>query len=195
MIKSFEFYFDFGSPYTFIAHKRIRYFEKENNINVKYIPIALGGLLKLAGLRPLIDTPIKGKYMIKDCKLCAKKYEIIFKFNTYFPIITLDLMRCVVVAEKKGTSKIFIDKIFDSIWREGLNLNDHKVIEILLKKININSKKYLTEATNQFYKEELKKRTTLAHNKGVFGAPTFLINNKIFWGQDRLDFVLNEAKE
>ena len=68
MIKPFEFYFDFASPYTFIAHKEIRKIEKENSIKMKYMPILLGGLLKLAGIKANVHIPIKAKYMIKDFK-------------------------------------------------------------------------------------------------------------------------------
>ena len=110
MIKPFEFYFDFASPYTFIAHKEIRKIEKENSIKMEYMPILLGGLLKSAGIKPNVDIPIKAKYMIKDCKLWSEKYNIIFKFNNYFPIKTLDLMRGVLVAEKKTLPRILLIK-------------------------------------------------------------------------------------
>ena len=106
MIKQFEFYYDFGSPYAFLAHKKIRKIENENSVKIKYMPILLGGLLKLSGIKPNADIPIKAKYMIKDCKLWAQKNDIEFKFNSYFPIITLNLMRCVLVAEKKNLPKI-----------------------------------------------------------------------------------------
>ena len=193
MIKPFDFYFDFASPYTFIAHKEIRKIEKEHSIKVKYMPILLGGLLKLAGIKPNIDIPVKGKYMIKDCKLWAEKYNITFKFNNYFPIKTLDLMRCVLVAEKKGFSQNFINKVFDAIWKDGLNLNDNIIVEKLLKNLDINPKTFLTESAEPKIKDELRKRTDAAYKKGIFGAPSFIVNNKIFWGQDRLEFVFNEA--
>ena len=193
MIKTFEFYFDFASPYTFLAHKGIRKIEKENSIKVKYMPVLLGALLKLTGVKANIDVPIKGKYMIKDCKLWAEKYNIEFKFNNYFPIITLNLMRCALVAENKGFSQIFINKIFDAIWKDGLNLNDNSILEKLLKNIDINPKNFLIEAIDLKIKNELKKRTDEAYKKGVFGTPSFIVNNKMFWGQDRLQFVLNEA--
>ncbi len=195
MIKPFDFYFDFGSPYSFLAHKEIRKIEKENSIRVKYMPILLGGLLKLAGIKPNVDIPIKGKYMIKDCKLWAEKYKIEFKFNNYFPITTINLMRCVLVAEKKGFAKNFIDKVFDAIWKDGLNLNDNTIVEKLLKNLDINPKNFLMDAVETKIKDELKKRTDEAFERGIFGAPSFIINNKIFWGQDRLDFVINEARK
>ena len=195
MIKSFEFYFDFASPYSFLAHKEIRRIEKENSIQMKYMPILLGGLLKSAGIIANADIPVKAKYMIKDCKLWAEKYNIMFKFNNYFPIKTLDLMRCVLVAEKKDFAKLFIDKVFDAIWKDGLNLNDNIIIEKLLKNLDINPKTFLMEAIDFKIKSELKKRTDEASKKGIFGAPSFIVNNKIFWGQDRLEFVFNEAKK
>ena len=195
MIKTFEFYFDFASPYTFIAHKEIRKIEKENSIKIKYMPILLGGLLKLAGIKPNADIPIKARYMIKDCKLWAEKYNIAFKFNNYFPINTLSLMRYVLVAEKKNFAQSFIDNIFEAIWIDGLNLNDNIIVEKLMENLDINPKTFLMEATKPEIKSELQKRTDDAYKKGIFGSPSFIVNNKMFWGQDRLDFVLNEAKK
>ena len=167
MIKSFEFYFDFASPYSFLAHKQIRKIEEENSIKVKYIPILLGALLKSAGIRANVDIPIKGKYMIKDCKLCAEKNNIEFKFNNYFPIVTLNLMRCVLVAEKKDFAQNFINKIFDAIWKDGLNLNDNSIVEKLLKNLDTNPKAFLMEAVESEIKEELRKRTDDAFKKGI----------------------------
>ena len=195
MIKSFEFYFDFASPYSFLAHKQIGKIEKENSIKMKYMPIFLGDLLNLAGIKANIDIPIKAKYMIKDCKLWAEKYNITFKFNNYFPIKTLNLMRCTLVAEKKDFAQIFITKIFDAIWKDGINLNDNTIVEKLLQNLDLNPKTFLMEAIEPKIKDELKKRTDDAYQKGIFGAPSFIINNKVFWGQDRLEFVLNEAKK
>jgi 2-hydroxychromene-2-carboxylate isomerase len=133
--------------------------------------------------------------MIKDCKLWAEKNKIEFKFNNYFPIETLNLMRSVLVAEKKGFSQNFINKVFDAIWKDGLNLNDTSIFEKLLKNLDINPKTFLTEATDLKIKDDLKRRTNNAYSKGIFGAPSFIINNKIFWGQDRIDFVVREANK
>ena len=195
MIKTFDFYFDFGSPYSFLAHKEIKKIETKYNLKIKYMPVLLGGLLKLAGIKANVDIPIKGKYMIKDCKLLAEKYNTEFKFNNYFPIITLNLMRCALLSEKKNFFNNFVDKIFDSIWKDDLNLNDNKTVEEVFKSLKINSKNFFLEAQDEKIKIELKKRTEDAYKMGIFGVPTFMINDKIFWGQDRLEFVINEAKK
>ena len=195
MIKPFEFYFDFASPYTFLAHKEIRKIEEENSIKINYMPVLLGGLLKMTEVKANVDIPIKAKYIIRDCKLGAEKYNITFKFNSYFPILTLNLMRCVLVAKKKGFEKDFINRIFDAIWKDDLNLNDNKILAKLLRNLNINPESFLIEAINPEIKNDLKNRTILAYKKGIFGLPSFIINNKVFWGQDRIEFVLNEAKK
>ena len=195
MNNQIDFYFDFISPYAFLAHKRIRKIEKQMNIKINYKPILLGGLHNLSGITAPAFINSKAKYMIKDCKLWAEKYGISFRFNNYFPINTLNLMRCVLIAEKKKFSSVFINKIFDSIWKDGLNLNDSIIIEKLLKNLDLNPKAFLVEATEAKNKDELKKRTNDAIKKGIFGAPSFIINNKMFWGQDRLEFVLYEAKK
>jgi len=195
MIKSFEFYFDFSSPYTYLAHKEIRKIEKDYDTKIKYMPILLGGILKSTGIKANADIPNKAKYMIKDCKLWAEKKNIKFKFNDFFPISTLALMRCTLVAEKKNLSKIFIDKIFDSIWSNGLNLNNKIVLEKILKSINLDPDNFIKDSEMLTIKNELKNKTDDALKKGIFGCPTFIVNNKIFWGQDRLEFVINEAKK
>jgi 2-hydroxychromene-2-carboxylate isomerase len=195
MIKPFDFYFDFASPYTFLAHKEIVKVEKENLIKIKYMPVLLGALLKTTGSKANADIPIKAKYMIKDCKLWAEKKNVSFKFNSNFPIISLNLMRSVLLAEKKGFSQKLINKIFDSIWIENLNLNETEVFEKLLTELGINAKIFLADLTDPVIKDDLKKRTSEALSKGIFGLPSFVINNKIFWGQDRLEFALIEAKK
>tara|TARA_B100001123_G_C15288426_1_gene1016518 strand:- start:1015 stop:1605 length:591 start_codon:yes stop_codon:yes gene_type:complete len=193
MIKPFDFFFDFISPYSYLAHKQIRNIESKYNIEINYKPIFLGGLLNLSEIRAPALIPSKAKFMIKDCKLFAEKLNIKFKFNSYFPIQTLNLMRGALIAEEEMKTNIYIDKFFDSYWKDGLNLNDQKIVDEILKGLNFNLEKFKIKISNQNIKDELKKRTTDAFVRGIFGAPSFIINNKVFWGQDRLEFVLKEA--
>ena len=195
MIKSFDFYFDFVSPYSFLAHKEIRKIEKKNFIKIKYKAILLGGLHNLHGIKAPAFIPAKAKHMVRDCKLIAEKNKIRFKFNSYFPIRSLNLMRGVLVAEEDNFKNYYIDSIFDSIWQDGLNMNDENIIQKVLKNLNINPKTFLLRSTSSSIKDSLKKKTNEAYEKSIFGAPTFVSNNKIFWGQDRIEFALNEASK
>jgi len=189
------FFFDFASPYSYLAHKQIRNIEYQHNIKINYMPILLGGLLNLAEIKAAAFIPSKAKFMIKDCKLFAKKLNIKFKFNSYFPIQSLNLMRGVLIARKENKTSLYIDKFFDACWKDGLNLNDQKIVDKILEDLNFNLKTYKLKISEQKIKDELIKRTKDAFLKGVFGAPSFIINNKMFWGQDRLEFVLKEAQK
>ena len=133
--------------------------------------------------------------MIRDCKLIAERNNTKFKFNSYFPIRSLNLMRGVFVAEEDNFKSYYIDSIFDAIWQDGLNMNDENIIIKVLKNLNVNPKTFALRSTSSSIKEYLKKRTSEAYEKGIFGAPTFVSNNKIFWGQDRIEFAIKEASK
>ncbi len=195
MIKSFDFFFDFTSPYSYLAHKQIRNIENQNKIEINYMPILLGGLHNLAEIEAPALIPSKAKFMIKDCKLIAEKFNIKFKFNSYFPIRSLNLMRGVLIARKESKANLYIDNFFDACWKDGLNLNNQNIVDGILKDLNFNLENFKLKISEKKIKNELKKKTNDAFSKGVFGAPSFIINNKMFWGQDRLEFVLKEAQK
>ena len=195
MIKPFDFYFDFVSPYSFLANKEIRKIEDRIKIKITYKPMLLGGLHNLHGIKAPAFIPAKAKHMVRDCKLIAERNSVKFKFNTYFPIKSLNLMRGVLVAEEDNIKNYYIDSIFNTIWQDGLNMNDDNIIQKVLKNININPKTFSFRSTSSLIKDSLRKKTSEAYEKGIFGAPTFVSNNKIFWGQDRIEFALKEASK
>ena len=195
MIKPFDFYFDFISPYSFLAHKELKKIEKKESIKIKYRPILLGGLHNMHSIKAPAFIPAKAKFMIRDCKLIAEKNKIKFKFNSYFPIKTLNLMRGIFIAEEDGYKSFYIDKIFDAMWQDGFNMNDQNIVDKILKNIDINPKTFFLRSTSSSIKDSLRIKTNEAYEKGIFGAPSFVVNNKIFWGQDRIEFALNEANK
>ena len=87
----------------------------------------------------------------------------------------------------------YVDTIFNSIWQDGLNMNDDNVIQKVLKNLNVNPKTFFLRSASASIKDSLRKRTSDAYDKGIFGAPSFVSNNKVFWGQDRIEFVLKES--
>ena len=195
MTKPFDFYFDFVSPYSFLAHQEIQKNEKRNSIKIRYKPILLGGLHNLHGIKAPAFIPAKAKHMIRDCKLIAEKNKIKFKFNSYFPIKSLNLMRGVLVAEEDNYKNYYIDNIYNCIWQDGLNMNDENVLQKVLKNLNVNPKTFFLRAASTSIKESLRNKTNDAFERGVFGAPSFVSNNKVFWGQDRIEFVCKEASK
>ena len=195
MIKPFDFYFDFISPYSFLAHKEIRKIENKAGVKIRYKPILLGGLHNLHGIKAPAFIPAKAKHMIRDCKLIAERNDVKFKFNSYFPIKSLNLMRGVLVAEEDNIKNYYIDNIFNTIWQDGLNMNDDIIVQKILKNLNVNPKTFALRTASSSIKDSLRKKTSEAYEKGIFGAPTFVSNNKVFWGQDRIEFALNEASK
>jgi len=195
MTKFIEFYFDFSSPYAYLGFKEIKKYEKKYPFQIKYMPIFLGGLHNSADITPAAFNKIKSKYMIQDTKLVANKKNIKFSFNSYFPIKTVNFMRGAIIAKDNNYEKIYIEKIFDSIWRDGLNMNDNIIINKVLKNLDLNPDIFFGKVSDIKIKDKLKKLTNDALKKGIFGAPTYYVNRKIFFGQDRLGYAIDEIKK
>ena len=189
MTKSIDFYFDIISPYSYLAHKKIITLKKKINFNYK--PILVGGLHNLQGITAPAFIKSKLNHMINDCILFAKKDNIEFIWNSKFPINSLSLMRGYLFIEH-DKKELYLDIMFDGYWKDNLDLSKEENLIKLLKKCNIDDKIFFEGIKDSKIKDDLKSVTEEAHNNDIFGAPTFVVNNKIFWGQDRLEFALEE---
>ena len=190
MNKSFDFYFDFISPYSYLAYKKFLSLDN-NKININFKPILLGGLHNLGGITAPAFNERKMKNMKNDCKLIAFKNKIEFKWNTKFPINSLYLMRG-YIAIKDPNKKEFLDSCFEAYWKNDIDISDEKNLFKILDNCKIDKDTFLNDIKKQEIKNELKGLTKDAFEKDIFGAPTFVVNDKIFWGQDRLDYALDE---
>ena len=191
MTKSIDFYFDFISPYSYLAYKKIKSLNDLNNYKIIYKPILLGGLHNLGGITAPAFNVRKMKNMKNDCELIAKKNKIIFKWNDKFPINSLYLMRGYLVLSKKLKEKYF-EVCFDNYWKENTDISIEENIHKILNLCSINKTDFFKNINDKKIKDQLKELTNLAFQKDIFGAPTFVVNNKIFWGQDRLEYALDE---
>ena len=191
MTKSIDFYFDFISPYSYLAYKKIKSLNNLNKYKIIYKPILLGGLHNLGGITAPAFNVRKMKNMKNDCELIAKKNKIIFKWNDKFPINSLYLMRGYLVLSEKLKEKYF-EVCFDNYWKENTDISIEENIHKILDLCSINKTDFFKNINDKKIKDQLKELTNLAFQKDVFGAPTFVVNNKIFWGQDRLEYALDE---
>ena len=189
MTKFIDFYFDFISPYSYLAHKRIIHLNKRDKFNYK--PILLGGLHNLGGITAPAFNERKMKNMKNDCSLIAQKNNIQFRWNEKFPLNSLNLMRGYLFIDEQIKNKFF-DICFDSYWKDNVDITQDDNIKKILSDCNIDEKKYLVGIKEIKIKEKLKNLTSLAFKNDVFGAPTFVVNDKLFWGQDRLEYALDE---
>jgi 2-hydroxychromene-2-carboxylate isomerase len=186
-----DFYFDIISPYSYIAHKKIQKIKENKKVIFNYKPILLGGLHNLAEISAPAFNKYKMKNMQNDCELVSKKNDISFIWNSKFPINSLSIMRGYLSVNDNQKDK-YLNVFFDAYWKDNLNLSSEKEFLKLLENIEIDSKIFFEKIKQQSTKDELKELTSDAFKKEVFGAPTFIVNNKIFWGQDRLEYALEE---
>ena len=188
MTKKIDFYFDFISPYSYLAHLKIKL---TKNINFDYKPVLVGGLHNLQGITaPAFINP-KLKHMMSDCDLIAKKDRSNFFWNSKFPINSLNIMRGYLFINNENKD-LYLNVMFDAYWKDNLDISNEEIIKSLLKKSKIDPNSFFEGIKDPQIKEKLKNVTQAAHDKEIFGAPTFVVNNKIYWGQDRLEFALDE---
>jgi len=191
MTKSIDFYFDFISPYSYLAFKKIKILKNKNQINFNFKPILLGGLHNLGGITAPAFNERKMKNMKNDCELIAKKNLIDFKWNDNFPINSLNLMRGYLYINNKIKDK-YCEICFDAYWKENLDISQDLDLNNILDKCSLDHEYFHDGIKTEKIKNQLKKLTLDAFNINIFGAPTFVVNKKIFWGQDRLDYALDE---
>ena len=186
-----DFYFDIISPYSYIAHNKIQKIKENQKFIFNYKPILLGGLHNLAGISAPAFNKYKMKNMQSDCELVSKKNNISFIWNSKFPINSLSIMRG-YISVNKNQKDDYLNTFFDAYWKDNLDLSSEREFSELLGSLKIDSKIFFEKIKQQSIKDDLKKLTSNAFEKEVFGAPTFIVDNKIFWGQDRLEYALEE---
>ena len=191
MTRSIDFYFDFISPYSYLAHKKIEIIRKKKEINFNYKPVLVGGLHKLQGITAPAFIKSKLKHMISDCDLIAKRDKSNFIWNSKFPVNSLNIMRGYLFIDNE-TKDLYLNLMFNAYWKDNLDISNEEILKSILNQCKINPINFFDGIEDPKIKEELKNITQEAYDKEIFGAPTFIVNNKIFWGQDRLEFALDE---
>lgn len=193
-LKKVDFYFDFGSPASYLAWTQLPKMVEVNNAYMNSIPMLLGGVFKAIGNTPPGAVAAKGKWMGEDLKRHAKLYGVEFKFNDFFPINTLYLMRGALASKSLNIFENYVKAIFEGIWVKNLNLGDTDILKIYLEEIQINSNNLFNLSQSVDIKNELIKNTDEAVKRGVFGAPTIFVGEEMYFGQDRLGFVERALK-
>lgn len=189
MAKTFDYYFDFGSLASYLAHTQMEKIKTETGATPNYLPMLLGGVFKATGNVSPASVPAKGKYIFVDFKRFADSYDVPLETNPYFPIITTTLMRMLTGLQMRSDARMheFMDVIFKAIWVDALNLNDPEVLTSVLTKAQFDPAELLALANEQATKDKLKDVTIQAVERGVFGAPTFFVGTQMYWGQDRIE--------
>jgi 2-hydroxychromene-2-carboxylate isomerase len=189
MAKNIDFYFDYGSPTSYLAYTQIAAIAKRTGAALNYRPILLGGVFQAAGNRSPVEVAAKGKWMAADIEFFARRYGVPYRWNPHFPIDTLPLMRGAMFAQREGFLVPYSDVVFTAMWAEGANIGDPKVIGEVLSAGGLDTQRIFAATQEQAIKDALKAATEQAVARGVFGAPTFFVGERMFFGQDRMLYV------
>jgi 2-hydroxychromene-2-carboxylate isomerase len=190
MTKTVEFYFDFGSPYSYLAYKALPAIAAASGAQIVWRPMLLGGVFKATGNHSPAEVAAKSNWMHQDMQRWATRYGAAFRRNPHFPINTLVLMRGAAGMQMRGTDfPRYVEAIFHAMWAEPRNLGDPAELAAVLGAAGFDADAFQALVNDAAVKEQLKRNTEEAVARGVFGAPTFFVGDEMFWGQDRLDFV------
>ncbi len=189
--RSVEFYFDFGSPASYLAATQLPHLCADTGAVLSWKPMLLGGVFQATGNHSPATIPAKGSYMFDDLTRFARRYGVPFELNPHFPVNTLLLMRGAIGMQMREPERFraYVDCIYHAMWVEPRNLNDAATVGAVLQEAGFDPALLLALANAPEVKERLKAETAEAVRRGVFGAPTMFVGERMFWGQDRLDFV------
>lgn len=189
--KTVEFLFDFGSPATYLAWTQLPEICASAGATLVLRPILLGGVFQATGNASPVSVPAKGKYMLSDLARFARRYGVPLRFNPHFPVNTLALMRGAVGFQMREPTQFddYVATMFRAMWVDGENLGDAAVVEEVLRRAGFDAAAFAALVADPAVKEALKQNTAEAVARGAFGAPTMFVDDQMFFGQDRLDFV------
>jgi len=190
--KSFDFFYDLGSPYSYLASTQLSGIEQRTGAGPRLLPITLGGLRKATGHQ--IPPPVQLKYMSQDTARWAKRYGVRMQIPQAFPISTIKALRACLAADRLGRQPDAMHALFHTYFAEGQDISDASVIEKSLGAAGLDGKALVAATDEQEIKDMLRRNTELALARGVFGVPTLFLGERSFWGNDRLEFVERELR-
>lgn len=191
MPKTLEFYFDVGSPASYLAWTQLPTLCEKHGAQLVYKPMLLGGVYQATGNASPATIPAKGRYTQMDYERHARRYGVPLKGNPHFPIITLFLMRAVTGVQLRQPERLqqLLGTVFKALWIDALDLNQPQLTADILKAGGFDPAEIERLTQDPETKAALKATTEEAVKRGVFGAPTLFVGDEMFFGQDRMDFV------
>jgi 2-hydroxychromene-2-carboxylate isomerase len=195
-MKTVEFYFDFGSPASYLAWTQLPRIAQDAGAQVAWKPMLLGGVFKATGNQSPVMIKPKGEWMFGDLARWARRYGVTLEKNPFFIINTLPIMRGAAGLQLKEPARLekYMDAMFRAMWEKPVNLGDPAVIGQTLAAAGFDPAAMMALASDPEVKQRLITLTDEAVARGVFGAPTMFVGGEMHFGQDRLEFVREALK-
>ena len=196
-MKKIEFYFDLGSPYSYLGFHRIQKIAEEQHAKIIWKPMLLGGVFKATGNNSPMAVPAKAQYAMNDLQRWSKLWHIPMQMNPYFPLNTLQLMRLLTAVQLYLPEQFLpvLTGIFHAMFGEPKNLNDLEILKQVLQDLGLEMQQVQIWLQDEPVKQQLKLVTEEAVERGVFGAPTWFNQGEIYWGIDHLHFLEHALTE
>lgn len=188
-MKRIEFFFDYASTYSYLAHLEIEALATRYAAELVYRPMVLGFVFKATGNAMPAAVPAKATYMMQDVRRWVRHLGLPFHMPSVFPTNTIRALRCAVAALEQGTFLAYHHAVMKEYWANDQDIGDADVLASIATSAGLDGPKLIARAEDASVKAQLKANTDDAVARGVFGAPTFFIGNEMFWGNDRLQFV------
>lgn len=192
MNRELDFYYDIGSPAAYLAWMRMPELIAKTGVTVNYIPIFISGIFKLTGNDTPITVPAKGKWIFKDFARFAKRDNIPFVVNSQFPMNSLYVMRALAAMQNNNNYLEFATGLYRGMWETDRDLTNLEVVVKIGEEAGINPVELSDKIALPETKQLLIDLTQTAVDRGAFGAPVFFIEDEMHFGQDRMDFVIED---
>ncbi|MGP1397761.1 MAG: 2-hydroxychromene-2-carboxylate isomerase [Inquilinaceae bacterium] len=191
MARPIDFYFDFASPYGYLAATQIERIARAHGRSVVWRPILIGVAMKLTGGRPLVEVPLRADYTRRDVPRFARLLGVPLTMPAGFPEISLAGSRAVywVADRDAGLASRLARALYDAHWGEGRSIKAPETVAELAAPLGIDAAALMAAVQTPEIKERLKTETAAALERGVFGSPFIFVDDEPFWGADRLDQV------
>ena len=189
MPKAVEFFYDYASPFSYLADCQLPGIAARCGAEIIYRPAILGVLIVESGNQAPPSVPAKLAYMNADMRRWATRLNVPFVANPAFPVRSIMLMRAALIAQDSGVFAPFHQAMWRAMWQEAANLADPAVVADVLTRAGLDAEAILRGTQDERIKARLKANCDEALARGAFGLPTFFVGDEMFFGNDRLDFV------